>query len=97
MQETWVPSLGREDPLQEEMATHASILAWETPRTEELGGLQSVGSQKNRTRLGGSTTTISETTVGYAASTSRRLLEAVKKVRIYMFQVLKLGNGSKMN
>ena len=40
---------------------------------------------------------ISETTVGYAASTSRRLLEAVKKVRIYMFQVLKLGNGSKMN
>ena len=58
MQETWVPSLGREDPLQEEMATQASILAWETPRTEELGGLQFVGSQKNRTRLGGSTTTV---------------------------------------
>ena len=58
MQETWVPSLGQEDPLQEEMATHASILAWETPWTEELGGLQSMGSQKNRTRLGGSTAAI---------------------------------------
>ena len=36
---------GREDPLEEEMATHSSILAWETPWTEELGGLQSTGSQ----------------------------------------------------
>ena len=44
-QETWVPSLGREDPLEEEMATHSSILAWRIPWTEELGGLQSVGSQ----------------------------------------------------
>ena len=35
MQETWVPSLGREDPLEEEMATHSSILAWEIPWTEE--------------------------------------------------------------
>ena len=39
MQETQVPSLGWEDPLKEEMATHSSILAWETPRTEEPGGL----------------------------------------------------------
>ena len=38
--------LGREDPLEEEMATHASILAWEIPWTEEPGGLQSLGSQK---------------------------------------------------
>ena len=44
-QETWVPSLGREDPLEEEMATHSSILAWRISWTEELGGLQSVGSQ----------------------------------------------------
>ena len=44
-QETWVPSLGREDPLEEEMATHSSILAWRIPWTEELGDLQSVGSQ----------------------------------------------------
>jgi len=36
MQETWVPSLGQEDPLEEEMATHSSILAWEIPWTEEL-------------------------------------------------------------
>ena len=39
MQETWVQSLGQEDPLEEEMATHSSILAWEVPHTEEPGGL----------------------------------------------------------
>ena len=38
MQETWAPSLGGEDPLEEETATHSSILAWEVPWTEELGG-----------------------------------------------------------
>ena len=42
MQETRVPSLGGEDPLEEEMATHSSILAWEIPRTEEPGGLHTV-------------------------------------------------------
>ena len=41
----WVPSLGQEDPLEEGMATHSSILAWRIPWTEELGGLRSVGSQ----------------------------------------------------
>ena len=51
MQETRVPSLGQEDPLEEKMATHSSILAWEIPWTEEPGGLQSEGSQKSRTRL----------------------------------------------
>ena len=51
MQETQIRSLGREDPLEEEMATHSNILAWEIPRTEELGRLQSVGSQKSQTRL----------------------------------------------
>ena len=45
MQETRVRFLGREDPLEKEMATHSSILAWEIPRTEEPGGLQSLGSQ----------------------------------------------------
>ena len=49
MWETQVPSLGREDPLEEEMATHSSILAWEGPWTEVLGGLQSMGSQNSRT------------------------------------------------
>ena len=39
MQETWVRSLGQEDPLQEKMATHSSIFAWRIPRTEEPGGL----------------------------------------------------------
>ena len=45
MQETWVQSLGLEDPLEKEMATRSSILAWEIPWTEEPGGLQSMGSQ----------------------------------------------------
>ena len=48
MQETQVQSLGLEDPLEEEMATHSSILAWRIPWTEEPGGLQFVGSQKVR-------------------------------------------------
>ena len=51
MQEMWVPSLGQEDPLEEEMTTHSSILAWKIARTEELGGLQSIGLQKNWTQL----------------------------------------------
>ena len=46
MQETWVRSLGREDPLEKGIATHSSILAWRTPWTEEPGGLQSMGSQR---------------------------------------------------
>ena len=49
MQETWVRSLGREDPLEKEMATHSSILAWRIPWTEEPGGLQSLGSQSDMT------------------------------------------------
>ena len=44
----WVKSLGQEDPLDEGMATHSSILAWRTPWTEEPGGLQSMGSQRVR-------------------------------------------------
>ena len=46
VQETWVRSLGQEDPLETEMATHSSILAWEIPWAEEPGGLQSMGSQR---------------------------------------------------
>ena len=46
MQETWVRSLGREHPLEKEMATHSSILAQNIPWTEEPGGLQSMGSQR---------------------------------------------------
>ena len=44
MWETWVRSLGWEDPLEKEMATHSIILAWRIPWTEEPGGLQSMGS-----------------------------------------------------
>ena len=46
MWETWVRSLGQEDPLEKELATHSSILAWRIPWTVEPGGLQSTGSQR---------------------------------------------------
>ena len=45
-QETWVRSLGQEDPLEKGMATHCSVLAWKIPWTEEPGGLQSMGCKK---------------------------------------------------
>ena len=48
-EETRVQSLGQEDPLEKEMATHFSILTWRIPRTEEPGGLQSYGVTKSRT------------------------------------------------
>ena len=50
-QEMRVRSLGPEDPLEQEMATHSSILAWKIPWTEEPGGLQFIVSQKSQTRL----------------------------------------------
>ena len=46
MQETWVRSLGQEDPLEEGLATHSNILAWRIPWEKEPGGLQSTGSQR---------------------------------------------------
>ena len=49
MQETWVRFLGWEDPLEEEMATHSSILAQEIPWTEEPGGLQPIGLKESDT------------------------------------------------
>ena len=58
MQETWVWFLSGEDPLEKEMATHSSILAWEIPWTEEPGGLQSMWSQKSCTQLSDYTTTL---------------------------------------
>ena len=49
MWETWVQSLGQEDPLEKETATHSSILAWRIPWTEELGGLQAMGHKESDT------------------------------------------------
>ena len=49
MQEIWVQSPGQEDPLEKELASHSSILAWRIPWTEEPGGLQSRGSQESDT------------------------------------------------
>ena len=54
MQETQVRSLDWEDPLEKEMATHSSILAWEIPQTEKSDGLQSIGSPKSWTHLSNS-------------------------------------------
>ena len=51
MQETWVRSLGQEDPLEKGMAIHSSILAWEVPWTEESGRLQSMELQKSKIQL----------------------------------------------
>ena len=51
MQEMQVRSLVQEDPLEKDMATHSSILAWEVPWTEEPDGLQSMGSKKSWTQL----------------------------------------------
>ena len=48
-EETWVPSLGWEDPLEEGMATHSNILPWEIPWTEEPGGLRSMGHKESDT------------------------------------------------
>ena len=48
IQETWVQSLGQEDPQEKEMATHSSVLAWRIPWTEEAGRLQSMESQRVR-------------------------------------------------
>ena len=48
MRETWVQSLGWEDPLEKEMATHSSILAWKIPQTEKPGRLQFMGCQRVR-------------------------------------------------
>ena len=51
MEETEVQSLGQEDPLEKGVTIHASIVSWEIPRTEEPGGLQSIGSQRSQTPL----------------------------------------------
>ena len=51
MRETWVRSLNWEDPLEKDMGTHSSILAWRIPWTEEPGRLQSMGSQESDTVL----------------------------------------------
>jgi hypothetical protein len=59
MQETWVRSLGQEDPLEDETAAHSSILAWRVPQTEEPGRPQTMGSQ-SRTQLSDYTTTTRE-------------------------------------
>ena len=62
MRETWVQSLGQEDPLEKEMAPHSSTLAWRIPRTVEPSRPQSMGSQ-SRTRLSDSTSSQGSTSI----------------------------------
>ena len=69
-QETWVQSLGREDPLEEGMATPSSILAWRIPWAEEPDGLQSMGSQ----RVGHDVATEHAHTLPIASSSSKTLI-----------------------
>ena len=61
MQETQVQSLSQEDPLEKEMATQSSILAWRIPWADQPGGLQSIGSQKSQTPLSDQTVTNAST------------------------------------
>ena len=72
MQEVWVPSLVWDNPLEKEMATHSSNLAWEIPWTEEPGRLQSMGLQ-SRTRLGDFTYSLKLEGVGSINVTSDRV------------------------
>ena len=74
--ETWVRSQGREDPLEKEMATHSSIVAWRISWTEESGRLQSMRSQ-NRTRLSDFIFFISFLSMCYIVSQSVQLLSHV--------------------
>ena len=81
MQETGVLSLGWEDPLEKEMATHSSVLAWRIPRTEEPGGLQSMGSQRVRhDRVTDTYTPDTRVTLTYAVN---KLKEVTVKLLVY--------------
>ena len=64
VQETWVQSLNQEDPLEEEMTTHSSTLAWRIPWTEEPGGLQSMGSLESDTTRDRNTVTVTGNSLG---------------------------------
>ena len=75
MQDPWVRSQGEKDPLEKEMATHSSILAWEIPWAEEPGGLQSTGLQKSRTRLSNFTYYVGGFTGGSAVNSPHAMQE----------------------
>ena len=88
MQEAWVQSLGWEDSLEMEMATHCSILAWTIPWTEEPGGLQSTGSQTARHDLGtGYTCTIS--LFAYKLISMKTISVCAYKLKSYIFYIYK--------
>ena len=88
MQETQVRSLGQENPLEEEMATHSSLLAWRIPRTEEPGGLQSRGSQRVRHDWA---TRHSGTQHSVTVSVNHGLSSAVRAPLSFSFLLISLG------
>ena len=76
MRETWVQSLGQEDPLEKEMATHSSTLAWKIPWMEEPGRLQSMGSvTKSRTRLSDFTFTFQGHNINWLESNGSKMAD----------------------
>ena len=101
MRETWVQTLGREDPLGKEMATHASSLTWKIPWTEEPGGLQSMGSQ-SQTRLSNFTHQMSSSLISWKTRRVELIVKQFasgqycrnayndKRLRIALSQVLEL-------
>ena len=86
MWETRVQSLGWEDPLEKEMATHSSTLAWKIPWTEECGGLQCMGSQ--RVRHDWTSEHPAESSVQYLRFTNRLWCTVVKFDRIFFFSAI---------
>ena len=87
----WVRSLGREDPLEGNMTTHFSILAWEIPWTEEPGGLQSIGSQRVRHDRANSLSLFSRTlgqTLGKFSS-----VQSLCRVQLFVNLVLNLDSN----
>ena len=92
VQETRVQSLGWEDPLEKRMATHSSILAWRTPRTEEPGGLRVCGFAKSRTRLSNNTfTAICKTETAsptLQSSCGDRMVKQILSTRGGLFRVM---------
>ena len=78
MQETWVWSLGGEDALEKDMATHSSILAWKIPWTEEPGGWQSLRVTKSQTQRGEYPTTITDKYITPSLSWKWKLLSSVR-------------------
>ena len=95
MHETWVPSLGWEDPMEKEMATHASILSSEISLTEEPGRLESIGSQRIRHDWVSTHTHITESESGQGRSLHAVEKQTKRKVAFTAFKGKKTQHSSR--